>query len=117
MNQHPHLHFDAKHESKLIDALTRALVDASMIQVDDTRILCIRTGEAASALTIVLASILAISPPGARTKAALKRIEKDFGQLLRRRVAAANADPEYRAFYDRSFHVGEDDDRDRGGNA
>jgi hypothetical protein len=117
MNKHNHIGFDPNHESALIDAFTKALVEASMIDVAGSKVLCIRTGEAASALTIILAGVLAISPPGARTEAALKKIEREFGKLLRRRVAAATDDPEYHAFYERAFHVGEDDDGNRGGRA
>jgi hypothetical protein len=106
--------FDERHEDHLVDKLTAAIVKASLVENDGAKILVLRTGEIASALLTCLASMLALSPPDARNRAALRQLEEQFGKRLRKRVDAAVASPDFFAFKARTFR---DDDSERGGHA
>jgi hypothetical protein len=52
-------------------------------------VMVIRTGEAAAALTTVLASILALSPASTRSRSAIKQVADSFRKKLVRQVRAA----------------------------
>jgi hypothetical protein len=83
--------YDEAHERDLVEALTKALFEASRV----TNIPCVvtRTGEAASALLTMLAT-------------ALRRTIDELGKRLRRRVAAAENDHEMQNFMRRCFRSG-----------
>ena len=54
------LEYDTEHERALLEAITEAIFEAS--KVSDCNATMIRTGEAAQALLMVLACVLAMSP-------------------------------------------------------
>jgi len=95
------LEYDAKHERTLMEAVTTAIFNAS--KVSDCNAVVIRTGEAASALTTVLANILALSPSACRSPTAIRKSVDDIGKRLRRRIAAAEKDADLKEFIRRSF--------------
>jgi hypothetical protein len=101
--------YDPASERKLADALITAIADCSL--VDGAMV--IRTGEAAAALTTVLASILALSPASTRSRAAIRKTSEAFRKKLAANVLAAEHSPDFYEFKRLAFH---DDDRDRGGN-
>jgi hypothetical protein len=96
--------YDEAHERDLVEALTKALFEASRV----TNIPCVvtRTGEAASALLTMLATVLAMSPATVRSPTALRRTIDELGKRLRRRVAAAENDHEMQNFMRRCFRSG-----------
>jgi hypothetical protein len=102
--------FDPAFERKLAAALVRTIADQSMI--DGVRV--IRTGEAAAALTTVLASILALSPASTRSRAAIRKTADGFRRKLAANVRAAEGSPDFYDFKARCFR---DDDQERGGRA
>jgi hypothetical protein len=102
--------FDEAFEAKLVDEITKAIAAASMID----NVMVLRTGEAAAALTTVLASILALSPASTRTRAAIKQTADGFRKKLVRQVRAAEGSPDFYEFKRRTFR---DDDEQRGGRA
>ena len=95
------LEYDTEHERTLMEAVTTAIFDAS--KVSDCNAVVIRTGEAASALTTVLANILALSPSACRSPTAIRKTVDDLGKRLRRRIATAEKDADLQEFIRRSF--------------
>jgi hypothetical protein len=102
--------YDEAHERALADAIMAAIAEAS--HVSDCNALVLRTGECASALLTVLASILAMSPSAIRSLTAQRRTLDELGKRLRRRVAAAESNPDVQDFLRRIFRTGQ-----AGGNA
>jgi hypothetical protein len=102
--------FDEAFERKLVDEITKAIADCSLID----GVMVIRTGETAAALVTVLASITALSPASTRSRAAIKQTADGFRRKLLARVRQAERDPLFADFKNRCFHSG---DRARGGNA
>lgn len=100
--------YDERFEARLVDVITSAIADASMID----GVMVIRTGEAASALTSVLATVLALSPPATRSRAAIRKTADGFRHKLQARVRQAERDPLFADFKNRCFR---DDDHERGG--
>jgi hypothetical protein len=101
--------YDDAHERALVEAISTAIAEASMIT--DASAMVVRTGEVASALLTCLASVLALSPSVTRSKTAQRKMLDELGKRLRQRVAAAE-NSELRAFRERVFHG-----NDVGGNA
>ena len=93
--------YDKDHERTLMEAVTTAIFNAS--KVSDCNAVVIRTGEAASALTTVLANILALSPSACRSPTAIRKTVDDLGKRLRRRIATAEKDADLQEFIRRSF--------------
>jgi hypothetical protein len=113
--KHDHLEramaaYNERFERELADAIIRTIADASMVD----GVMVIRTGEAAAALTTVLASILALSPAAVRSPTAIREAAEGFRRKLQARVRAAEQDPQFADFKSRCFR---DDDRERGGRA
>jgi hypothetical protein len=104
------LEYDKEHERALLEAITEAIIDASL--VTDANAIVIRTGEAAEALLTTLASILAMSPSAARSPTAIRKTADELGKQIRRKVAAAEANEALQDFIRRSFRG-----NDTGGNA
>jgi len=95
------LEYDREHEQALLEAITKAIFEASM--VSDCNAVVIRTGEAAEALLTALACVLAMSPTVTRSLAAIRKTVDDLGKRLRRRVASAEQSPDLKDFVRRSF--------------
>jgi CHASE1-domain containing sensor protein len=72
--------------------------------VTDANAIVLRTAATASALLTVLAATLAISSTAVRSPAALRKTIDELGKRLRRRVAAAQADPDVEEFARRCFY-------------
>ena len=107
--------YDQAFETKLVGEIIEAIANASMLtDGDGRRVMALRLSEAASALTSVLASTLALSPHTARSPKPIKQIALAFREKLRKQVAAAERDQLFADFKSRCFH---DDDSERGGNA
>jgi hypothetical protein len=107
--------YDRAFEARLVDEITEAIANASMLSDGDGhRVMALRLGECANALTTVLASTLALSPSSARSSKAIKQLAAAFRQKLRAQVAAAERDADVLNFKARCFR---DDDRARGGRA
>jgi hypothetical protein len=104
--------YDPEHESKLVDAITKAIAETSV--VENPRCMVLRTGELVSALTSVLATALALSPERVRSPTAIRKTLDTVRLRLIKRVAAARASADLRDFEARIF---KSDDRERGGNA
>lgn len=102
--------YDPEHERELLAAITRAIAETS--RLSDAAVMCIRTGELASALLSALAFTLALSPSVVRSPTAMRKTIDELGKRLRRRVAAAEADETVQAFATRIFRG-----PDVGGNA
>ena len=102
--------FDEAFEARLVDEITKTIADASMID----NVMVLRTGEAAAALTTVLASILALSPASTRSRSAIKQTADGFRRKLAANIRAAEGSPDFYEFKRRAFHSG---DRQRGGRA
>jgi hypothetical protein len=100
--------FDPAFQAELADVITRAIVDASMID----NVLVIRTGESAAALVTILASILALSPASTRSRAAIKKTADAVRRKLQARVRAAEGSPDLYELKRRAFS---NDDEQRGG--
>jgi hypothetical protein len=102
--------YDEGHERKLADAVIRTIADQSMID----GVMVLRTGESAAALVTALASILALSPSCARSRAAIRKTSEAFRKKLAANVRAAEQSPDLYELKRRAFHDG---DRQRGGRA
>jgi hypothetical protein len=92
--------FQAEHA----DVIIRAIVEHSMID----NVLVIRTGETVT----VLASMMALSPAGTRSRSAIRKTAEAFRKKLAANVRAAEGSPDFYEFRRRVFR---DDDRERGG--
>jgi hypothetical protein len=97
--------YDQAFEHALLDAITAAIAEAS--RVSDADALIIRTGETIAALTTALAGMLALSP-AARSPTALRHAVDAIAKQLRRKAAAAVADPHVREFKRRGCFDGTD---------
>jgi hypothetical protein len=75
------LEYDPDHEKALLEAITTALVTES--RVSDCNAVVFRTGEAAQALTTVLAGVLVMSPSATHSPTAIRRTIDSFGKSLR----------------------------------
>jgi hypothetical protein len=107
--------YDRAFEARLVDEITEAIANASMLtDGDGHRVMALRLGECANALTTVLASTLALSPGSVRSSKAIKQLAAAFRSKLLTRVRQAERDPLFADFKNRCFHDG---DRERGGNA
>jgi fructose-1,6-bisphosphatase/sedoheptulose 1,7-bisphosphatase-like protein len=107
--------YDRAFEARLVDEITEAIANASMLTDGDGRpVIALRLGECANALTTVLASTLALSPSSVRSSKAIKQLAAAFRAKLLARVRRAERDPSLSDFKSRCFH---DDDRARGGRA
>ena len=95
------LEYDPEHERALMEAITQAIFEASM--VSDCNAAVIRTGEAAQALMTVLAGVLSMSPSVTRSPTALRKTVDDLGKKLRRNVVAAEQNDDLREFMHRTF--------------
>jgi hypothetical protein len=93
--------YDGDFERALVDAITETIAKASI--VSDCNAMIIRTGETASALLRMLASVLALSPEVTRSPATIRDTVDDFSKRLRREVTATAADPDVREFVQRAF--------------
>jgi hypothetical protein len=87
--------YDPQFEADLVDAIGKAITNASMIT--DCNVLAIRTGETIAALTTVLASMIALSPALRQLMASRKVIDQ-IAKDLRRQIAAARIDPNIESF-------------------
>ena len=95
------LEYDKDHERALLKVITEAILEAP--KVSDCNAVVIRTGEAAQALVIVLAGVLAMSPAATRSPTAIRRTIDDLGKRLRRQIAAAEASEDLQEFISRTF--------------
>jgi hypothetical protein len=107
--------YDEQFERKLVDAITETIADTSMMTIaGGDRVLVLRTGEIANALTTILASTLARSPAATRSRGSIKQVADSVRRKLLARVRQAERDPQFADFKNRCFHAG---DRERGGRA
>jgi len=95
------LEYDPEHEAALMQAVTAAIFEASM--VSDANAIVVRTGEAANALMTVLAGVLAMSPSVTRSPTAIRQTTKEIGKRLRRKVSAAEQNEDVQDFVRRVF--------------
>jgi hypothetical protein len=113
--QHAMSGYEEAFEARLVEQLTATLADTSMMTIaGGDRVVVLRTGEIANALTTILASVLAVSPAATRSRAAIKQVADSVRRKLMARVRQAERDPLFADFKSRCFHDG---DRERGGNA
>jgi hypothetical protein len=114
--QHPSFErtsgYDEAHERALVDAITTAITNASM--VSDPRCMVLRTGEVTAALLTCLASAIALSPSAVRSPTAIRQICGQLRRRLIKRVGDARADADFRDLEAGMFRS---DDKDRGGRA
>jgi hypothetical protein len=94
--------FDDDFERVLVEVITTAILDIS--RASDANVICVRTGETASALVTVLASMLAMSPAAASSPSAIRKTCDELHKRLRQRVAYASADSDLKQFIARCFH-------------
>jgi hypothetical protein len=107
--------YDEAFERKLVAEIMEAIASASMLSDGDGhRVLALRLGETANALTTILAGTLALSPASTRSRAAIKQVGDSVRRKLLARVRQAESDPLFSVFRSRCFR---DDDRERGGHA
>ena len=90
------LEYDPVHERILLEAIARAIFEASLIR--DCNAAVVRTGDAARALTKSLAIILAMSPSASKSSTAIRRATDEFEKLLCRYVAEAERDGDVQDF-------------------
>jgi hypothetical protein len=102
--------YDEAHEHALAACIVQAIGHASIL--NDCKVMAIRTGETASALLTVLASVLAMSPSTVRSPASMRKTVDELGKRLRQKVAAAESNQDMQAFKKRCFN-----DMDVGGTA
>jgi hypothetical protein len=95
------LEYDKQHEDELLSAITKAIVDTSM--VSDCNAAVIRTGEIVEALVTVLVSVLAMSPSVSRSPTAIRKTVDDLDKRLRSRIAAAENNADLQGFIRRMF--------------
>jgi hypothetical protein len=93
--------YDEPFEHELVQRIMHAIAQA---MVTDANAIVLRTAATASALLTVLAATLAISSTAVRSPAALRKTIDELGKRLRRRVAAAQADPDVEEFARRCFY-------------
>jgi hypothetical protein len=83
--QHARRGYDDAFEQALAAAIMEAIPQTSM--VTDVNAVVFRTGETASALLTVLASVLAVSPAATRSPTQIRRTVDELGKRLRVRLA------------------------------
>jgi hypothetical protein len=93
--------YDERHEHELAAAILEAIAKTSVLA--DCNVMALRTGEAASALVSVLATILAMSPSATRSPTAIRKTCDELHGRLRRRVAAGENCKEMQHFLERVF--------------
>ena len=71
--------------------------------VTDCNAVVLWTGDAAEALLTALAAVLAMSPSVTRSPTAIRKTIDNFGKRLRRRLRAAEQNPDLKDFVRRSF--------------
>jgi hypothetical protein len=81
--------YDEKHEYDLVDAITTAIAETSMISHANAMV--IGTGETASAFLSCLATILAMSPSAVRTPAAIRKAIEELGNASARCKTSSDA--------------------------
>ena len=94
--------YDEPFEHELVQRIMQAIAQAMVTGAN--AIVLRSTGATASALLTVLAATLAISSTAVRSPAALRKTIDELGKRLRRRVAAAQADPDVEEFARRCFY-------------
>jgi hypothetical protein len=94
--------YDEAFEQQLAYAITVAIAETS--RVTDVNAICIRSGETIAALVTTLASVLAMSPSAVRSPTQIRKTLDELGKRLRRRLAAAEADPVMREFMRSTFN-------------
>jgi hypothetical protein len=105
--------YDPAFEAKLVEQIASAIVEASFVDAGAGHsVLALRLGEIASALTTMLANVLALSPAAARSPTAIREITDGVRRQLVARVRQAERDPEVFNFKARTFN---DSDPERGG--
>jgi hypothetical protein len=110
--EHAMAGYDDAHEQALVDAITKAIADTSLIP--EPPVLCLRTGETARALMRVLVLTLAMSPSSTRSPGAIRKLTDELRRRLIKGAAEARQNPLVNDFVARAFR---DDDHERGGNA
>jgi hypothetical protein len=93
--------YDDAFEAQLVEAIITAIAQVSL--VSDANAVVVRTGETAQALLTVLAGMLAMSPDVMRSRTAIRKLVDQLHKKLRRRTAAAGADPDLQEFLRRVF--------------
>jgi hypothetical protein len=93
--------YDEAFERELLEAITRAIADASM--VSDCNAIVLRTAETASALLTALAGMLAMSPAATRSPTEIRRTCDALHKKLRRLIAQAERDAHVQDFVARVF--------------
>ena len=93
--------YDSAHERALLEAITKAIFDTSLCS--DANVCAIRTGELCNALLTALASAMAMSPAVTRSPTQTRKTVDELHRRLRRRIVAAEADPEVQDFLRRMF--------------
>jgi hypothetical protein len=94
--------YNAEYEQGLVDAIMRAIADASKVTDADAAVL--RTGETASALLTCLAVVLAMSPAAVRSPSAVRQTLDALGKRLRGRLATSEHSPGFPDFMRHAFH-------------
>jgi hypothetical protein len=90
--------YDEKHEYDLVDAITTAIAESSMISHANAMV--IGTGETASAFLSCLATVLAMSPSAVRSPAAIRKAIEELGN-----ASANEASEEMQDLLRRTFHT------------
>lgn len=98
--------YDPQFEAALVDEIGIAIAKASLCT--DANVLALRTGETITALTTMLASIVAMTPAATQSPTALRKLVDEIAKRLRTQAAHAAHDPEVRAFRERVFHHGQE---------
>ena len=87
--------YDPQFEAALVETISDAIINASLIT--DSNVLAIRTGESIRALSVVMASMIALSP-ALRSPTARPKAIDEIAKHIRRQVAAARSDPDIADF-------------------
>jgi len=88
-----HAGFDEQNEQDLVEAIMKAIADASMVT--------------AAALLDTQAVVLALSPSASRSPTAIQKTCDELHKRLRRRVAAAERSEDVQEFARRVFRDGD----------
>src|SRR5262245_19385442 len=96
--------YDEEHERVLVEAILRAIFDAS--RVSDVDCVVLRTGELTSALLSALAACTAMSPSTTRSPTAIRKTIDDLSKRLRRRITSAEQNEVLQELIRRRFFRG-----------
>jgi hypothetical protein len=96
--------YDEEHERVLVEAILRAIFDAS--HVSDLDCIVLRTGELTSALLSALAATIAMSPSATRSPTSIRKTIDDLSKRLRRRIASAEENEVLQELMRRKFFRG-----------